>query len=536
MKIKNILLVALFFANGILFATDWDSLYYRFLEIKTGAKYLPEKYDEEYSPRPKSGTSIINIVKVNLNKFNDTQKGIILPLLSRPYLQASIVSPRQKFRIHYDTVGVNKPAFSISKIAEILDSVYAFEVDYLGYTPPPSDFNIGGDNLYDIYIENQSGGIYGYTETENGLPGNTYTTFMVIDNDFTGYYSEGLNGLRVTVAHEFHHAIQIGSYIFREEDIFYYEITSTAMEEFVFDYVNDYIYYVKSLMYTPNKNFKSYNYNYALWNIYLKERFGYNIIKRTWELMRTKTALDAISAAIDEYGSTFKAELNTFGAWLYFSGYRAKPNKYFKDARLFPALKLSMSYSFNPPLQTIGFNTYPTSNNFLKFGNSADTVVTVVTNGNFDNNINTWVDFNLRSNFADGFIKISDNYYYKFSVPEADKNYFSSSVILNDSVSYNNTLNKISYVYPQPFSYKDYSNEGINFPVKEKTDVEVNLYIYDVNMNLLFSGAFNFKSGLNPYINWNGVTNNGKLKSGIYIYVTESAGKILKGKFAVLND
>ena len=34
-----------------------------------------------------------------------------------------------------------------------------------------------------------------------------YTSYMVIDNDFTGYYTSGINGTRFTVAHQFHHAI-----------------------------------------------------------------------------------------------------------------------------------------------------------------------------------------------------------------------------------------------------------------------------------------------------------------------------------------
>ena len=71
---------------------------------------------------------------------------------------------------------------------------------------------------------------------------------MVIDNDYAGgYYSTGINGARVTVAHEFHHGIQCGNYspknsssLYRNSDVFYYKLTSTAMEEFVVDVVNDY--------------------------------------------------------------------------------------------------------------------------------------------------------------------------------------------------------------------------------------------------------------------------------------------------------
>lgn len=519
-----------------LHSQNLDSLYNKFLEIKTGQKLITgiEKPDEENFE--KCGTSIINKVKLNLSAFSKERQSIITTFLGRPSAVNSIVTNLGKFRIHYDTEGENKLSFDINTVCAIFDSVYLFEVEKLGYPAPPADFGGGGDDLYDIYIINQPGGIYGYTETETYLSANTYTTFMVVDNDFAGYYSQGLNGLRVTAAHEFHHAIQMGNYILRDQDTFYYEITSTAMEEFVFDYVNDYFYYVRSLMLNPSKNFKSYNYNYALWNIYLKEKFGYGIIKRTWELMKNQTAMDAISNAIIEYGSTFKAELNTFATWLYFTGYRHKQGKYFPDAKYFPELKISMSYAFNPPLQMIGINSYPSSNNFVRFGNGADTLVTIITNGNINTTSMTWIDLSLRNTFNEGFIGVGNDYFYKYQVPDDVKNLFCSSAILNDSSSFNNGNLNITYVYPQPFIYSKEIDYGINFPVKDKTNLEVNLYIYDINMKLIYSGKHGFIPGVNPYINWNGITENGKLNSGIYLYVTESDGKILKGKFAVIND
>ncbi len=537
MKIKYFICVFLGLLEITAYAQNVDSLYYRFLEIKTGQKYLPEGNNTGNEYIEKSGTSLINKVKLNLNLFTKEQQTVIKPLLARPVSETSIVSQSGKFRIHYDTQGENKPAFDVNVIAAIFDSVYQFEVETLGYLAPPSDFGSGGDDLYDIYVINLPTGIYGYTETEQYLSGDTYTTFMVVDNDYVGYYSKGLNGLRVTAAHEFHHAIQMGRYILREEDTFYYEITSTAMEEFTFSYVNDYFYYVKSFMNTPSRSLKEYSYNLAIWNIYLKEKYGYDIIKRTWELMRTKTAMNAIAAAIEEYGSTFKAELSNFGTWVYFSGYRHKTDKYFPDAKYFPALKISMSYSFVPPLQIIGVNSSSASNNFIRFGYGADTVVTIITNGDYLSSGNmTWVDYSLRNTEQEDFIKINEGYYYKYQVPEVNKKYFCSSAIFNDSSSYNNGTGNISYVYPQPFTYLTDSEYGLNLPVKIKTDVGVNLYIYDINMNLLYAGVHNFISGPNPYINFNGITDKGRLSSGVYIFVTESEGNILKGKFAVLND
>ncbi len=93
-----------------------------------------------------------------------------------------------------------------------MDSVYRFEVEYLGYLPPPADNSAGGDDKYDVYIQDQPAGLYGYTEPENKVGGTNWTSFLVIDNAYVGYYSSGIDGMLVTVAHEFHHGIQVGNY------------------------------------------------------------------------------------------------------------------------------------------------------------------------------------------------------------------------------------------------------------------------------------------------------------------------------------
>ena len=140
---------------------------------------------------------------------------------------------------------------------------------------------------YDIYIQNIPG-FYGYTQPENKIGTSSWSSFMVIDNDFgTGYYTHGIDAARVTIAHEFHHAIQIGNYApinsnepFRESDTFFYEITSTAFEEFVFDDVNDYYAYMPSYFQNPEKSMPlNDGYNLAIWNIYLQNNFGFDILE-----------------------------------------------------------------------------------------------------------------------------------------------------------------------------------------------------------------------------------------------------------------
>ena len=217
----------------------------------------------------KCGFGIVTSIKSNFNSFSPEQQDILSSILSRPILQTSIVSPSGFFRVHYDQTGFNRPSYVSSlsadqnalEVAEALDSVYRFEINYLGFLPPPGDNGAGGDDKYDVYIQNQSAGLYGYTEPESKVGTVNWTSFIVIDNDYIGYYSSGIDGMLVTVAHEFHHGIQVGNYSisdanspYRASDVYFYEITSTSMEEFVYDTVNDYYAYMSSYFNNPENS------------------------------------------------------------------------------------------------------------------------------------------------------------------------------------------------------------------------------------------------------------------------------------------
>ncbi len=205
-----------------------------------------------------------------------------------------------------------------NQVALAADSVYRFEVNYLGFPEPPSDNGDGGDNRYDIYITTADGN-YGFTDLETPLGGERFTSYMEIHFSFQGskFCYHGLNAMEVTVAHEFHHAIQMGNYILRLEDRFFYELTSTSMEEFVYDDVNDYYAYMKNYFDNPPSGpFQSImDTILRIWNIYLQVNFNFGVIKRQWELMPNQRAMIAIGNSILERGSTFASEYNKFGIW-----------------------------------------------------------------------------------------------------------------------------------------------------------------------------------------------------------------------------
>ena len=83
-------------------------------------------------------------------------------------------------------------------------------------------------------------------------------------------------------------------------------------------------------------------YNLAHWNIFLKDKFGYDIIKRQWELFTQFRALNAIVTSLNEAGTTFGSKFNEFGAWTFFTNYRTIPGKYFEEAAIILLLDQSI--------------------------------------------------------------------------------------------------------------------------------------------------------------------------------------------------
>jgi len=526
-------------------AQNLDSLYSEFLRIKgihSGRKFTVALSDTQ---RIKCGFGIVNEVKLSFNRFTPKQQIVIAQLTTRPATDTSIVTPSGKFRIHFNKTGIHAPKYDLNELALAADSAYNYEVNILKYPAPPADFGQGGDDKYDIYIQNLSGGLYGYTEIETSIGKDKFTSYTVIDNDYSDTYTKGIDGAKVSVAHELHHAIQIGNYIFRNSDQFYYEITSTSMEEFVFDSINDYYAYMPSFFRNPQRSF-SYNdgYNLAVWNIFLKERFGFDIIKRIWEYMPDERALNAIADAITDHGSTFKNEFALFGQWIYFTNYRTIPNKYFKEAENYPLIKVSMTVNFIPPSSSIDILSEPVSTNYLVFVDNAkavpDSFVTIISNSDLTQGINNpnsslLFKYILSNQSGNGYKHIIDDYYSKI---ECDNSFLlTESNILNNKLINDGQIitEEVDYAFPQPFRYS--IDEYIYFPAERTKSGFANLYVYSVNMDLIYSGEHKIYSSDKTVIKWDARNNEmKKLATGIYFYVVSSGDNIKKGKFVIYND
>jgi hypothetical protein len=544
----NKFFMAFFFMPLIIISgQNLDSLYNKLVELKNHSNTFPIKQNNITSTgdHNKCLTSLINDIKLYISRYSPEKQMVIQSILQRPSTDTSMVTPSGKFRIHYDKKGINTPVYDLNLLAKAADSSYNYEVNILGYPPPPPDSGDGGDNRYDIYIQYLGAGSYAYTESDRQITVNTSTSFIVMDNSFAGssYYTNGIDAARVTIAHEFHHGIQFGNYIYRRSDTYYHELTSTSMETFVFGSIHDYYQYLPSYFNFTQLAFSSNEgYDLAIWNIFLRDRFNANVIKRSWELMPTERALDAIAGAIQESGSTFSTELNLFGQWTYFTGSRAVPGKYFKEAANYPLITPAMILNISKSPATL--QTLPVSNNFIVFTapgfSGTDTLVSIIsnsdtTNGNRNPNNYLQIIYSLTNSNSNGYKHIIGNYYSQIDPV--------NNLLLGESDIYNNVPvnggepvpGEISYVYPQPFRYS--INNNIYFPAQISSTGLVNLYIYSVEMKLIYSGQRPVIARNSIVTYWNGLDNNNrKLATGIYIYVTNSGGTVNKGKFVVFNE
>lgn len=319
---------------------------------------------------PVDGTPIILQAKHDFPFLSSETQKILSALFLRPSdtltLEFAYDSPGGHFKIHYTKSGPNavfQPNVDLNgngvpdhvdECANILEYVWTKEIDTLGYNPPPSDgwypstWNNGGDGKYDIYLLDLGSAILGYTFPETTDAPNPaqvwhWTSYVVLDNDYTDYpaFHSQYEWLSVTSAHEFFHAIQMGYDAFENEVVtedfvkpYWMEMSAVWMENQVYDYINDYIYYLPAFFNRPWISLRNFDglhpYASVVWPMYLGEKFGIDIVKEIWTRCGQIEG-DNILSATDEilanlYGSNLNNAFQEFSVWNYFTGDRANPS------------------------------------------------------------------------------------------------------------------------------------------------------------------------------------------------------------------
>ena len=266
-------------------------------------------------------------------------------------------SPGGFFRIQYDMEGRDAVSREdsdqdevpdyVEAAAEAFDRALQLEVLELGYRSP----FVGeerGDERYEVFIRDLGvPGYYGLTHPQIG-PDHAFTSFIEVDNDFLDpiYPTRGLDGLRVTAAHEFFHAIHFAYYLnTRLDALWWMEITATWMEDVAWDSINDYYHYVRPRRVSPSSFSDAffdmpgapldhtngyYEYGASVFGHFLAALHGRDIIRACWEAIGEAQRGD-VTVIDGVLPGGLAAAVPEFAVWNYFTGPRARPSQFYPE-------------------------------------------------------------------------------------------------------------------------------------------------------------------------------------------------------------
>jgi len=271
-------------------------------------------------------------------------------------------SPGGKFRLTYETTGPNAVPTTdnngngvpdyVEWVAIYFDYSWAFEIDTLGFLPPPI-----GTGKYQIGFEEMSA--YGYTTIVSGQ-----LTKIVMHRNFVGFPPnqdpEGnvKGAAKVTAAHEFKHATQI-MYNYWNEPSWYIELDATWMEDIAYDYVNDYYNYITSTgspFTSPGQSLDAGDgYEDCNWMHFLSEKFDVSINKKIWQRRQSNPAENMFSTfnyvLSNFYSSNFQNAYREYIVWNFLTNSRATTtHPGYGEAPYYPLAALCTtvnSYPFN---------------------------------------------------------------------------------------------------------------------------------------------------------------------------------------------
>jgi len=318
-------------------------------------------------------------------------RGNLIAGQTRPSLPFSLESSSGHVRVHYTTSGVDAvPATDddgtgipdyVEEAVRSLEIAWDYETGTLGYLPPPSDSLSGGSAAIDVYLLDLSkagptgNGWYGITNFDEQIAFGTlerYTSWIEVDNDFSPddrnvhgqrvFVTTGIDGLRVTTAHELHHTIQVGAYgVSRVPPLqpMLYEMTSTWMELAVWPALRDWATYMAQLL--KNPEFFPFSapgagngYPWGWYGAVLHSYEGKHILRTTWEhIALGERPFQALDNACDAEGVPLEQMFCDALRVLYRTGSRGKTNPILPFADSLPEINLYVDQSVKVPSDVV---------------------------------------------------------------------------------------------------------------------------------------------------------------------------------------
>jgi hypothetical protein len=369
---------------------------------------------------PRGATGALLDLRLRMGSLSPAERRVARILLARPTdgHNGDWTAPKKArkhlcttdFCVHWVKKTIDAPNLAdgnhngipnyVENVRKVMKTVWAKEIDTLGYNEPLPDGSSGGHDggnpnpKVDIYLQDVGRfGLYGYCTTDDPKYSqrSDVSAYCVFDDDFSkkqfGGAATGVAALKVTAAHEFHHAIQF-SYDVRE-DRWFMEATATNMEATVYPSIHDnYQYFPSSPLskanpWRPIDLFQSNGGNqYGVWiffrflcEIYTPHPIvgqpDCTVVRRFWEAAEvtngTKSggtySTKAITDTLTADGKDFADLFRQFGAA------NAEPAAFYKDGALYPkAGSTGSNYALIPipPDGDLDIGMFHMSNDYVR--------------------------------------------------------------------------------------------------------------------------------------------------------------------------
>jgi hypothetical protein len=360
-----------------------------------------------------------------------------------------------------------------------------------------------------------------------------------------------MSGLKVTAAHEFNHAIQLGNFGYWPNDLFFYEITSTWLEDVVYHGVNDYFQYIRSSsdstvprgqFATPEVPFASFSgllpYSRMIWGKFIEKKFSSNVMLQTWFNIRQYAPITAMDYALANVGSSFREAFVEWVDWNAHTAASADPQNYYTEGTSFPKIRererfeayrdapaafsdsigaISASYRTVCVLQTFGDSCTPAKQMLVK-----------IINLNLAQEYTTGVfPFIYKTSYQQlaGYSRLANGLYVALVVP--DPTNWSMGTALA-------SVSEDVLVYPNP--YRASKNPLLTFRLPTASVLSARLDIYTADMNLVNSQDLSV-TPLEFLVRWRPKNLNGEpVATGVYVFVLTVGEAKYIGKFAVIRE
>jgi hypothetical protein len=222
---------------------------------------------------------------------------------------------------------------------------------------------------------------------------------MVLENDYLEvpkFRTTGIDGLKITIFHEFHHAIQY--YMTDNNARVLAEMTSTFMEYRFFPEILDYLQWTKNWFEAPmklsltNEESADAGYSMALFFQYTYRKFGDGVQLELWkELTKNINSVDALNNTLITKSSNLKEAFCEFSTWMYYTGIYSSSDNYFQNAMELPEIKFTNDLKFKEDIIEITADlipfTFSPTRVLVQSDNQStnDTIIVILTNTDLDN-------------------------------------------------------------------------------------------------------------------------------------------------------